>query len=272
LPRVGEPLAAAPAPAATPKPDVFTTTSPIRLELVRVPAGEFLMGSDKSRDKDAYDGEQPQHRVYVPEFTVAKYAVTNLQYAAFVRAMKHELPGHWEGGKIPAGKENHPVVHVSWHDAVAFCEWLSRETGRSFRLPTEAEWEKAARGTDGRIYPWGDEPPTPELCNFGGNVKDTTPVGRYSPQGDSPYGCADIAGNVWEWTQSLYRSYPYDPADGREELEAGEFVEDNRVVRGGSWDYSQRSARCACQGGHDPDYSGGSVGFRCVSPVSGSEF
>jgi len=257
--------------AAAPKPETLTIASPIHLELVRVPAGEFLMGSDPAKDREADDNEQPQHSVYVPEFTIGKYPVTNVQYAAFVRVMKHELPDHWEGGNIPAGKENHPVVNVSWHDAVAFCEWLSQEAGRPFRLPTEAEWEKAARGTDGQIYPWGDEPPTAELCNFDRNIGDTTPVGRYSPRGDSPYGCADVAGNAWEWTRSLYKGYPYDPADGREELDASEFIADLRVWRGGSWGNLQDDTRCAYRLWSDPDLSLDVIGFRCVSPVSDSE-
>jgi formylglycine-generating enzyme required for sulfatase activity len=253
--------------AAAPKPEALTIASPIHLELVRVPAGKFLMGSDPAKDKDAQDDEQPQHSVYVPEFTIGKYPVTNVQYAAFVRAMKHRLPGHWEGGKIPPGKENYPVVNVSWHDAVAFCEWLSRETGKPFRLPTEAEWEKAARGTDGRIYPWGDGPPTAESCNFDDNVKDTTPVGRYSPQRDSPSGCADVAGNVWEWTRSLLGDYPYNPADGRGGVGAS-----HRVLRGGAFSSGSRFVRCACRFWSFPDIRDDGLGFRVVaSPVSDSE-
>jgi formylglycine-generating enzyme required for sulfatase activity len=122
-----------------------------------------------------------------------------------VKATKRKVPQHWKSGKIPSGGENHPVVYVSWHDTVAFCDWLSQETDKDFRLPTEAEWEKAARGTEGWIYPWGDGLPTAELCDFADNVRLATPVGQYSPQGDSPYGCADMAGNVWEWTQDGYR-------------------------------------------------------------------
>ena len=117
-------------------------------------------------------------------------------------------------GRFPAGKEDHPVVNVSWKDAVAFCRWLSQASGKTIRLPTEAEWEKAARGDDGRIYPWGDEPPTKELCNFSNNVGDTTPVGQY-PAGASLCGALDMAGNVWEWTGSLYGPYPYQVEDGR---------------------------------------------------------
>jgi formylglycine-generating enzyme required for sulfatase activity len=136
------------------------------------------------------------------------------------------------------------VVKVSWHDAVAFCDWLSRETKRPFRLPTEAEWEKAARGTDGRIYPWGDDPPDENLCNFNNNVGDATPIGRYSPQGDSPYRCADMAGNVWEWCHSLFiRPYPYQAGDGREVQEKAGI----RVLRGGSFAGSQGNVRCACR-------------------------
>ncbi|MBI1882373.1 MAG: SUMF1/EgtB/PvdO family nonheme iron enzyme, partial [Chloroflexi bacterium] len=115
------------------------------------------MGSDPAQDKNARKDEQPQHRVYVSEFYIGKYTITNEQYAVFVQATKHRAPIYWKKGKIPAGKENHPVFYVSWDDAVVFCKWLSQETGRTFRLPTEAEWEKAARGTDGRIYPWGDQ-------------------------------------------------------------------------------------------------------------------
>jgi hypothetical protein len=137
--------------------DHITITHPIHLELVRVPAGEFLMGSDPAKDKDAQSDEQPQHRVYVSEFFIGKYPITNEQYAVFVKAAKHRAPGHWDNGKIPAEKNNHPVVYISWDDAAAFCQWLSQASGQSFRLPTEAEWEKAARGADGWIYPWGNQ-------------------------------------------------------------------------------------------------------------------
>jgi serine/threonine-protein kinase len=231
------------------RPDVLTITSPIHLELVRVPAGKFLMGSDPAKDEYAREDEQPQHMLDLPEFYIGKYPVTNAQYAVFVEAMDYKTPKHWNSGKVPSGKEDHPVVVVSWEDALAFCRWLSQETGKDFTLPSEAEWEKAARGpvpsevegTDGRIYPWGNKPPTADLCNFAKNVGGTTPVGTYSPQGDSPYGCADMAGNVWEWTRSLWRDYPYDSGDGREDLE----VNDRRVLRGGAFGSSTRGVRCA---------------------------
>ena len=140
-------------PAPRPS-DLLTITSPIHLELVRVPAGEFLMGSDPKVDPRAYDNEKLQHRLILPEFYIGKYPVTNEQYAAFLKAARQVAPEHWENGKIPAGKESHPVVYVSCQDAIAFCRWLSQASGKSFRLPTEAEWEKAARGgLEGQFYP-----------------------------------------------------------------------------------------------------------------------
>ncbi|MBU0703361.1 MAG: SUMF1/EgtB/PvdO family nonheme iron enzyme, partial [Chloroflexi bacterium] len=249
-------------------PDVLTITAPIRQELVRVPAGEFLMGSDPAKDKDAYGDEQPPHQVYVPEFYIGRSPVTNEQYAAFVKATGHIVPEHWKGAKIPLGRENHPVVNVSWHDARAFCEWLSRETGQDFRLPMEAEWEKAARGTDGRLWPWGDEFDTAR-CNTGESGSGgTTPVGQYSPVGDSPCGCADMAGNVWEWTSSLMEGYPYQADDGREDPGGSA----PRVLRGGSFRGLARDARCACRGGYSPGARIRYSGFRCgwgVSSISG---
>jgi formylglycine-generating enzyme required for sulfatase activity len=254
---------------ARPEPnlDVLTITTPIQMELMRIPAGPFLMGSDPARDEQASDDEQPQHTLELPEFYIGKYPITNAQYATFVQATGHRQPNHWKAGRIPAGKEAHPVVHVGWKDALAFCDWLKRETGREFTLPSEAEWEKAARGADGRIYPWGDDPPTPELCNFGENVGDTTPVGKYSPHGDSPYKCIDMIGNVWEWTRSIYTDYRYDPNDGREDLS----VRGDHVLRGGSWGSSRPIARCASRCWLIPNFIdwNASYGFRVVvSPVS----
>jgi formylglycine-generating enzyme required for sulfatase activity/predicted MPP superfamily phosphohydrolase len=247
-------------------------TSPIRLELVRVPAGPFLMGSDLEKDKYAWDNERPQHFVEFPEYYISKYAVTNAQYAVFVKAAGHRVPRGWGEDRLLEGKKDHPVVSVSWYDAVAFCAWLSLESGRQVMLPSEAEWEKAARGPDGRVYPWGDDRPTPELCNYNYNMNigGTTPVGEYSPQGDSPYGCADMAGNVWEWTSSLWDkdvgnptyAYPYDPDDDREDLEASN--EHRRVLRGGSFDNKSEDIRSAYRISNVPDARGPMIGFRVV--------
>ena len=169
------------------------------------------MGSDPKVDKGADGDEQPQRKVYLDGYWMGQTPVTNAHYAAFVKATGRLALRHWSDGKIPPGQEQHPVIYVSWEDAAAFCAWASQLTGRKVRLPTEAEWEKAARGTDGRKYPWGNSDPTGSRCNFADrntdfrwrdkNVDDgyrnTSPVGHY-PAGASPYGLLDMAGNVWE--------------------------------------------------------------------------
>jgi len=249
-----EPL---PHPQAQPSCHPNSTPIPrLGFDWVTISAGEFVMGSDKAQDKAAYDDELPQHRLYLPEYRIARVAVTNAQYQQFVAAKGYTKPSHWEKGEIPKGKANHPVVNVSWQDAIAFCEWAG------VRLPSEAEWEKAARGTDGRLWPWGNEVPDKERCNFGMNVGDTTAVGTY-PKGASPYGCLDMAGNVWEWTRSLFKGYPYKPDDGREDsADAG-----TRVVRGGSFVDFDRYVRCAFRVRHNPGFRY-FIGFRVMSPGS----
>ena len=241
-------------------------------EMILIPAGKFLMGSDPSVDEYARDREQPQHTLYLPDYHLAKTPVTQAQYAAFVQSTGHHVPSrseswaepyNWSGATPPKGKENHPVVLVNWHDAVAYCNWLAEITGKAYRLPSEAEWEKGARGTDGRIYPWGDRWDA-KRCNSREGGKDaTTSVGTY-PQGASPYNLLDMAGNVWEWTRSVYKNYPYVPEDGREGLEGG----DSRVLRGGSWNYHQDLARCSFRGRYLPDSRFNFRGFRvAASPL-----
>ena len=234
-----------------------------RLDLVHIPAGPFMMGDDR------YDDEKPIHKVTLPEYWIGKYPVINAQYAIFAKAVQRKF-------ELPKGKENHPVVAVNWKDAQEFCKWLSGASGRNVLLPSEAEWEKAARGSpasisDIRAYPWGNKEPDNTLCNFGNNEKGTTPVGKYSPKGDSPYGCVDMAGNVWEWTRSLwgkdYRKpdfvYPYNTDDGREDEAANDDV--LRVVRGGSWASTVVNARCAVRLRNHPDSDFyGYDGFRVV--------
>jgi len=246
---------------------------PFEPEMILIPAGEFLMGSDPNVDKRAYDDEQPQHTLYLPGYSLAKTPVTQAQYAAFVQATGHRAPNvdenwakpyNWSGATPPRGKENHPVVLVSWRDAVAYCRWLSEVTGKPYRLPGEAEWEKGARGSDARIYPWGNKWDEKRCNTSEGGKGGTTPVGAY-PQGASPYDLLDMVGNVWEWTRSLKKDYPYVPGDGREDLGSG----GGRVLRGGSWGNHQRGARCACRLGNLPVFRILNLGFRvAASPGS----
>jgi formylglycine-generating enzyme required for sulfatase activity len=158
------------------------------------------------------------------------------------------------------GRLDHPVVNVSWHDVVAYTQWLAEQTGQPWRLPSEAEWEKAARGTDGRLYPWGDAFDANRCNTSEGNKGTTTPVDSF-PDGASPYGALDMAGNVWEWTSTIFKPYPYSATDGRERAESPE----NRVQRGGSWGYVARYARAACRSSDNPpDFVLGTYGFRVV--------
>jgi serine/threonine-protein kinase len=228
----------------------------INFDWATIPAGDFLMGSTGA-DKMAWDDEKPQFSVHLPEYRIGLTPVTNRQYQQFVEATGHRVPDHWKDGRIPSGKADHPVVGITWHDAQAFCTWAE------VRLPTEAEWEKAARGTDGRIWPWGNNAPTDEHCNFNRSVSDTTPVGNYQP-GASPYGVLDMAGNVWEWTSTLYKGYPYKSDDGREDPKAS----GTRVLRGGAFYNDENFVRCAFRYNIDPTFRYYGVGFRVVSPGS----
>ena len=202
-----------------------------------VPAGEVVLGNDpRPAGGPAAPDEAPRHVVSVAAVSLSSMPVTNAQYRAFVLDTGRSPPPHWPGGSIPTELAEHPVTHVDWHDATAFCAWAGG------RLPTEAEWEKAARGTDGRVFPWGDDEPEPEdpmpghelpgRATFGVGAKSgrTTVVGAH-PDGAGPYGLLDMAGNVWEWVSSVYAPYPYDPDDGREDPSSGL----PRVLRGGSF-------------------------------------
>jgi formylglycine-generating enzyme required for sulfatase activity len=184
-------------------PTILELSQPFEPEMILIPAGEFLMGSDPSVDKDAWYSEQPQHTLYLPDYYLAETPVTNAQYAAFVQATDHTPPEHWVGGEPPEGKKDHPVVNVSWHDAMAYCRWLAGVTGKPYCLPSEAQWEKGARGSDGRIYPWGNQWDAERCNSWEGGKRDSTSVWAY-PQGASPYGLLDMAGNVFEWTRSLW--------------------------------------------------------------------
>ena len=249
--------------------------------LVRIPSGEFWMGSTPEQlrqagvEPDHAKAEQPQHRVMLGEYFIGKYPVTCREYQVFVQDSGRSAPQGWSGDQFPPERGDHPVTNVSWEDAQAYCAWLKAKTGREYRLPTEAEWEKAARGSDGRMFPWGDSFDK-EKANVGGFVGGTTPVGQYSPQGDSPYGCADMAGNVWEWCLDWYGEDEY-----ARRFKAGKSVEaphgpesgDPRVLRGGSFLTSPGLARCAYRLRDSPRSWLVNLGFRAVvvSPVFVSE-
>jgi formylglycine-generating enzyme required for sulfatase activity len=225
-------------------------------DMILIPAGEFVMGSNSGRED-----EKPERKVYLPDFHVSRYPVTNAEFEAFVKASDHVTAAEKGGtgtdwrhprglGSSIAGKDRHPVVQVSWSDAVGYCRWAGK------RLPTEAEWEKAARGTDGRTWPWGDEWADGKCNTKEAGVGDTTPVGHYSPASDSPYGLVDMIGNVWEWTADWYKAYPGGT------FRSDEFGERLRVRRGGAWLYDRGCARCAYRSGLDPDSHGEDLGFR----------
>jgi len=221
----------APVVQLMPAPKPQANWQKIGIELIKIPAGEFLYGEKKQK-------------VTLPEFWIAKTPITNVQYKAFVEATGHTAPKHWMSSQIPQGKRNHPVVQVNWDDAQAFCQWVGG------KLPSEQQWEKAARGTDGREYPWGNQAPDANRCNFYPNVGDTTPVDKY-PSGASPYGVLDMAGNVWEWCEDWYNS-----------------SHARRVVRGGSWFSPPDVARAGRRHRFDPDFRDDFVGVRLVVVVA----
>jgi formylglycine-generating enzyme required for sulfatase activity len=234
------------------------------MEFMRVPAGKFLMGSNDGRDE-----EKPRHTVELSEYFIGKYPVTNLEYQAFVRDAKYKAPEKWVGDRFPAKKGNHPVMDISWYDANTYCQWLNNvfksetPSGLILRLPTEAEWEKAARGTDGREYPWGNQFDKNKCNSEEGRKDSTTPVGYYSPYGDSPYGCADMAGNVSEWCNDWFNDTYYQSSPLSNPL--GPNSGKRRVLRGGSWVFSDSDARSAARFKTTASNTGNlCFGFRCA--------
>jgi len=240
------------------------------LGFVEIPAGPFLMGSDPALDPLAYDIERwsdvsAQGSFMVPAFYIAKYEVTIAQLRTFV-----EATGHTIDPQALRPPPDHPAASVSWPDALAYARWLDatlRESpltppllatllrdGWHITLPSEAEWEKAARGEDGRIYPWGNEP-RPDRANYAG--RGTRPVGSYECP-ECPFGLSDMAGNVYEWTRSPYQPYPYDAADDRDGLDEQALW----VMRGGAFGDPAQNVRAANRGGADPGARRAFIGFR----------
>jgi formylglycine-generating enzyme required for sulfatase activity len=260
-----------------------STASP---SLARIPAGEFLMGAT-----DGAQDARPVRRVHVSEFFIGRFPVTQDEYARFVRATAHPPPAirrlplvtadgyealfHelaapyvWNGGAPPAGHGSHPVVLITYDDAAEYCRWLSGALDRTVRLPTEAEWEKAARGgIHGRRYPWGDDFDA-SRGNFlpDGSIKrqhGTRPTGTWQP---NEYGLYDMAGNVWEWVSDWYEAGYYASGDLRDPT--GPPAAAMRIVRGGSWVTDDHDMlRCAYRHKVPPDTYTYSIGFRIVCPV-----
>jgi formylglycine-generating enzyme required for sulfatase activity len=245
-------------PAATPTDD----------GMVLVPAGPFTMGSEgKAIDEDA--AERPVHSVEVAAFRIDRNEVTTRQYCEFLNQTRatQDAQGRAYLGSAPylpielkagswqprAGREAFPMTNVTWYGATAYATWVGK------RLPTEAEWEKAARGTDGRKFPWGNEMDYGKMV-FGQDA--IGPVGA-KPAGASPYGCLDLAGNAWEWTSSAFRPYPYVATDGREASDLPE----RRVPRGGSWTGEPHIAHAAYRFRPFPDFAHAYLGFRCAVSV-----
>jgi formylglycine-generating enzyme required for sulfatase activity len=250
--------------------------------MVLIPAGEFRMGSN---DAESGVDEQPVHTVHVDAFYMDKYEVTNLDYKRFVLAnpqwqksrIRRSLHSgdylkHWNGNNYPAGKANHPVTYMSWYAAMAYSAWAGK------RLPTEAEWEKAARGgKSGLKYPWGNTISNGR-ANYGNHVKDTRVVGSYAANG---YGLYDMAGNVWEWCLDAYDANFYfssprrNPLGGVNTLSNADLiindytnVKSSRVVRGGSWYNPARNVRVANRFNYTPPFPNFNFGFRCARSVS----
>jgi len=268
------------------------------LGFVHIPAGDFWMGTREENIKemigkfggkeDYYKNETPQHKLSLPDYYMARYPITTAQFKAFVEESGHKPTDEDSLRGLPT----RPAVYVTWYDSLAYCKWLteklkaiapdkkglteSEETfwrglesgGLTVTLPSEAEWEKAARGGDARNFPWGEDV---NLDKVNGNnvIGRTSAVGVF-PQGKSPYDLQDMSGNVWEWTRSLYKDYEYDPQDGRESMEADQTLA--RVLRGGAYLNGGRYLRCAGRNRNDPFFGNNYVGFRVVvrgvSPIS----
>jgi len=227
------------------------------MEMVYVPEGTFVMGSD---DSDASDNEQPVRNVYLDAYWIDKYEVSNAQYEMCVEAGECTAPYARKSSTRDSyygnpTYDNYPVIYVDWNQASAYCAWAGGS------LPSEAEWEKAARGPNGNKYPWGDESPSCNLANYSGCEGDTSAVGSY-PEGASYYGTLDMAGNVWEWVNDWYATYDKNDTNNP----TGPGTGDYRVMRGGSWVNIAWVIRSADRSWSYPDDGDGNRGFRCVFP------
>jgi formylglycine-generating enzyme required for sulfatase activity len=234
--------------------------------ICNVPAGPFTMGDGRQKNNKPC-------RVMLDTFQIGKYPLTVAEYdcALQVGAVQEpktgSSPNHnnftWQD---QLRQMDHPIVNITWFQAVNYADWLAQVTEEAWRLPTEAEWEKAARGIDGHIFPGGNNIDNTQANTSGIGIKTRTAVGT-SPQGASPYGAQDMAGNVWEWCSSLYRDYPYLSDDGREDMQNSI---DYRVLRGGSWPPDFRLSSAAIRSHEDPSRGTGTIGARLVVSLSDS--
>lgn len=257
-----------------------------REDWIEIPAGKFLMGAQKlnpkepNYDAEAYDDESPVHPVLLSGYRIGRYPVTVEEYRRFVDDRGYEENSYWKGDCFGRWKEpgswreqvdypTRPVVGVSWYEATAYCSWMEARKGvHGCRLPTETEWERAARGTTGRKYPWGEDPPNERLANFAQGVGHPTSVGLY-PLGETPEGVSDLAGNVLEWCGDVYaggyygKSLRKDPKSPARSAEGGACV-----LRGGSWFSPGGYLRAAYRSGNHPEYRFDIFGFRVVCVLS----
>lgn len=251
---------------------------PAKDEMVLVPAGPFLMGSNRQNDRNSYPPEFPQRSIYLDAYEIDKYEVTTVQFLRYVLAKGLEPLVDWKwGGVFQETMAFHPIMHVAWHDADAYCKWAGK------RLPTEAEWEKAARGEDGRIYPWGNQMAGLSRANYGrtglsGPVRDRperlllyppiVSVDKYD-NAVSPYGVFNMAGNVAEWVADWYDPSSYKSGPGRNPK--GPDHGTSKAFRGGGWVDSTPSVRVAQRNGTDPATKMNWLGFRCARDSSATQ-
>lgn len=265
--------------------------SPFEPQLVMIPRGRFWMGLSNAEVSDirklkkggSVDDEMPQHEIELPAYAIGRYPVTNAEFKRFIDDGGYTTQAYWttagwsqkvaDNWTKPRYWEDkvwndpaQPVVGISWYEAMAYCNWLSKKTNKTYRLPTEAEWEYAARGKEGARYPWGNQWDKTKCNNKEAGSDRTTPVGQFSPQGDSAFGVGDMAGQVWEWCSTKYANYPYKPNEGREDLTS----DDGRVLRGGSWYNDNSAAVCRCGSRHwsSPGIGSDNRGFRCARTLA----
>jgi len=266
------------------------TITGVGIVFKHIPEGYFFMGKSDNDSWGDKDRETPTAKIFLKSYWIGKYPITNGQFLKFLQSTNYQPRDHYKDREHMTREKlidyivnydnnpKYPVSYVSWYDAIAFCKWVSSLSKLIIRLPTEAEWEKAARGTNGYIFPWGNTDPMMDYAKYyNGDSSEflgKTYVGKYSPLGDSPYGCTDMVGNVFDWTNSRYEKYPYNDKDGREkqvEFQEHPFgvlperLYDNRIIRGGSYSSKgSRPLRCSYRLWFHSGFRREDLGFRVV--------